>query len=173
MTYFDIKNDYVDWLKSTKVTFDLAICLHAPNHLKAVEHGFDEDWLRRKLTHYFNVLDRKLFKLDHKKRGKRMQRFVVLGHTDTVGWHAHICVATPERISQKKLIALMHLLWLKHMHINSTANTKFKRKLFWAEEINAGYVKYSNDNANDLSSIKFGHAHTVDKGTVDILNCHF
>lgn len=169
MTYFDTKKQYEEWIKATDVTYDISICLHTPILLRVVERGFDELWLSRKLTRYFNELDRKLFKSAHRKRKLRMKRLVVLGHTDSVGWHAHVCVNTPSGTSPEKLLIMMNLLWLKHMKVSKLGNNTFTQKLFWGERTNAGYTHYTISNARE----QLGGASTELKGSVDILNCHF
>jgi hypothetical protein len=169
MSYFDTQKQYDNWLKTRNLTFDVAICLHTPNQLRVEERGFDEQWLSKKLTRYFNELDRKLFKSAHRKRNVRMKRLVVLGHTDNVGWHAHVCAITPSDISPEKLLLTMNLLWLKHMKVSKFGNNTFTNKLFWGERTNAGYTHYSISNARELPS----GATAEPNGSVDILNCHF
>lgn len=176
MSISSLKQAYETWLEAEKVEWDLAISLHAPNQLRVAERGFDEYWLQKKLMHYFNVLDRRLFKTKHRRHQIRMQRLVVLGHAESVGWHAHVCIVTPQHIQQDKLAAAMHLLWLKHMNVKNTANTAFKDKLFWAEPISGNYQSYTLLNATELSGITSGTHYGTEQttqGTLDILNCHF
>jgi hypothetical protein len=176
MSISSVKQAYETWMEAEKIEWNLAISLHASNQLRAAERGFDEYWLQAKLRRYFNELDRKLFRTDYTRRGVRMQRLVALGHTDTVGWHAHVCAVTPKHIGQDKLISAMHLLWLKHMNVKTTSNTAFKDKLFWAQPMTGRYQNYTFNNAADISGINsgthYGNAQAR-SGTLDILNCHF
>ena len=115
--------------------------MHIPNRLRSDLKGWDDIWLEKQLRLYFNKLDRCVFKVDHRRRGKRLKRVITLEKTATVGWHAHVSISTPPAIDQAWLIEQMHRLW--HQHVGKDQTGKFEDKLFWAEPAQGNYVEYS------------------------------
>ena len=141
VSHSKLRSEWQEWLLSSRHGWDVGICLHVPNSLRVAENGWDERWLQRRLSRFFNQLDRRIHKAAHRNRGVRVARCVALERTDLVGWHAHAMLATPTGWQHEDFIQLMRKLW--HEDLGSYRACRFENQLFWAEPISNNYGSYS------------------------------
>lgn len=142
MTPLQERAAIINWVTDQPHHFNVAVALSPPKSLRAAEKGWDDLWLQRKLTHFFNLLDRRVFgAAANRRRGLRVPRFVVLERTDESGWHAHIALSTPPHFDATQLIALAKRLWISCL--KEHARGPFQEHLFWAETVTGAYIRYS------------------------------
>jgi hypothetical protein len=137
----ELRAAYIKWVKQYRDTLDVCATLHTPIAMKAAENGWDSDFLQKQLWRYFNNLDRRVFKAAHRNRAVRLYRWVTLEKSETVGWHAHISISTPDNFTQAEFIDLAKTLWLKQ--IARYTNPKFKSRLSVIEPIEGEFFRYS------------------------------
>lgn len=150
------------WVDASNVSWDIAACWHLP--LSDVKGDIEQAEInvRTKMRRYFNLLDRRIFKAQH-KRGHRVQRFIKLEYAKSVGWHVHGILATPPHVSREHLIEIAETTWL-HCLSNQRVGLP-KTRLAWCEPIEDRYPQYSRKQS-------FGTLHNA-KGSIDILNTYF
>lgn len=129
------------WFYECGIKPTIAVCLHTPQRMRVAQNGYDDIWLERINSVYFNQLDRRIFKSAHRHKNLRLKRFVFMEHTDSVGWHTHFVTETPPAMSIEDTICLMEKLWLKQCRTFAAHN--FIDRLFWAEKIETDYLAYS------------------------------
>ena len=151
-----------DWVSATGIDWDIAACWHLP--LSDIDGGVEQAELHisRKLRLYFNKLDRRVFKAQHKK-GFRVRRFITLEHAASVGWHVHGILATPSHVDQRQFITEVQQVWLhcaQHDKIGLP-----RTNLAWCEAIRDSYARYTTKNS-------FG-ATQFARGAIDLHNTFF
>jgi hypothetical protein len=151
-----------EWVKATGIAWDIAACWHLPICDMAGDVEHVEMAVGRKLRRYFNQLDRRIFKADH-KLGFRVKRFITLEHAKSVGWHVHGFLATPEHMSQKQLIEDVKQVWLDCVQYDKIGLPL--SRLTWCEPITSHYPQYTTKHS-------FGPLQNA-KGAMDIQNTYF
>lgn len=149
------------WIDDTGVKWDVCATLHIPKKMREAKCGHTSDGLAKELREYFNALDRAVYKAAHKNRGMRVLRYVVLEYEESVGWHAHIALKTPDGQSSAELIQLADKLWRKKC--KQYTNRKFDERLTKIEEIRGRFIDYMN---------KFVTGEEDSKGLFDDKNTH-
>lgn len=124
------------WIASTGISLDLAFSVHIPEALRWKERGWDDIWLSCKLRPYFADLDR----LAMKSYAPAIPRVVVLHHSQSVGWHAHFQMQTPQNWSQVDFASFAYNHWRRSL--GAYRNCKFEQSLLWSEPVVAGHMPY-------------------------------
>lgn len=150
------------WLDASNVNWDIAACWHLPLSDLNCDIEQAEITVGTKMRRYFNLLDRRIFKAQH-KRGRRVQRFITLEHAKSVGWHVHGILATPPHVLRDHLIELAEVTWLDCLSNQRVGLPK--TRLAWCEPIEDRYPQYSTKQS-------FGPLHNA-KGSIDYLNTYF
>lgn len=157
-----LKSATDNWVSAQDIVWDIAACWHLPlSDLKSDIENVEMS-VGTKLRRYFNTLDRRIFKAQHKK-GQRIKRFITLEHADSVGWHVHGILETPQHIQQQHLVSVV-----KHTWIDCIQNDKIglpQTRLAWCEPIEARYPQYTTKNS-------FAPLHRA-RGTIDLQNTYF
>jgi hypothetical protein len=137
------------FIHEKKGKFDVGVCLNVPNKMRFIQSGNDDIWLQRHLSVYLNKVDRRIYKAAHKNRGVRTKRVVSLEYTKNTGWHAHMCVETPDGMTNDDLINKLGTVWLKY--VSKWKGKRFTdERLFWADEIKEGYDQYTTKNGTNI-----------------------
>jgi hypothetical protein len=134
------RDTIMDWVRPLPTALDLAFSLHVPASLRWQEQGWDEQWLSKRLKHFFTDLDRKALGAANRRKHLHLDRLVVLHQSPNVGWHAHCQITTPQCLSQDQLALLAERLWLRSL--GPHARGKFQQRLFWCEPVVAGHMPY-------------------------------
>lgn len=150
------------WASGTGVVWDIAACWHLP--FGDMEGGIDDVDIRigKKLRRYFNQLDRRIFKAQH-KRGHRVKRFITLEHAESVGWHVHGFLATPSHIDQQDFMEDVRQVWQRCVRYDRIGLPR--TRLAWCEPIVNRYPQYTTKHS-------FGPLQGA-KGTIDTQNAYF
>jgi hypothetical protein len=150
------------WVSSNGINWDIAACWHLPlsDLIGDVENV--EMRVGTKLRRYFNTLDRRIFKAQH-KRGQRIKRFITLEHADSVGWHVHGILETPQQSDQQHLISVVKETWIDCVQKDKIGLPR--AHLAWCEPIEDRYAQYTTKHS-------FAPLHRA-RGTIDYLNTYF
>lgn len=168
----DQKSQWIAYVKSLGLKFDITICWHAPNRLLRAELGglVDADsvgwsahWLQKRLKHCLNKLDRRVLKSAHRNKHIKIWRLVTTEYAEGVGWHAHALMATPPGHAQKKIIDWASWMWLHEL--GGEFENDFLPYLVRAEPTKGDYLSYITKTLG--SHIDDG------VGTVDLVNTAF
>ena len=145
----DLEHALAERIKESGAKFNVGVCVHVPHKMRLEQSGYDDIWLQRHIGVYLNKLDRRIHKAAHKNRGLRIKRVVALEHTVGVGWHSHMCVETPQNMTDDELIEEMGSVWLRY--VGKWQNSGFSNdRLFWAEQIEEGYSQYTTKNGKNI-----------------------
>ena len=145
----ELKNSLSKFTKLNDTKFTVGVCVHVPNKMRWAQSGNDDIWLQRHLGVYLNKQDRRIYKAAHKNRGVRLKRIVALEYTVNTGWHAHLCVQTPDHMSDEDLVAEMGDCWLRY--VKKWKSPRFNDdRLFWAKQIKQGYYEYTIKNGKNI-----------------------
>lgn len=129
------------WAYDRSRDFELGVCLCFPATMKQAERGYDARWAQVQLSRFFNKMDRRLFGNDHKRRGVRLERLVVLEHAPNIGWHAHLAMPVPAGMAGLRFPNLIRKLWLDR--IKPFANRTNIETYCWVEPITGVYADYA------------------------------
>jgi hypothetical protein len=151
-----------DWIKNTGVKWDVCATLHVPAAKRKAEQGWTADWLSNELRHYFNRLDRRIFKSAHRYHGARVKRFITLENGGGVGWHAHALLRTPAGVLQAEFIALADQLW--HEQQARYAAAHFQSRLSLIEPVTGNFAYYMIKSVHNGSNLN--------RGVLDLENIH-
>ena len=154
MSNIKLQQELTQWRFNTDIDYCIAVTWHVPNTMRYHQNGYDDIWLSKTLTCYFNKVDRRLFKAAHRNRTARLPRFVFLEHTDGVGWHAHGYLAKAPNITTQATIEALEAIW--HKHCKQYKTQAFEHRLFWAEKIDADYYGYASKQAFSGNQIHSG-----------------
>lgn len=151
-----------DWVQSTGVKWDVCATLHVPDKKRKAQQGWSADWLSDELRHYFNQLDRNIFKSAHRNHGARVNRFITLENSEGVGWHAHALLRTPVGMQQAAFISLADQLWQAQQARYAAAH--FQSRLSVIEPLHGNFAYYMIKSVHDGSDNS--------KGVLDLRNIH-
>lgn len=144
------KDAWVDWVEGWTTNFDLDVCWHVPNEMRAAQQGYGHEWLQKQLSSYFKQVELQLFKSIPQRQRPKLERFVVLEHEDGVGWHAHALIATPEQCKQAHVQEVLRDTWEKR--VGQFCKEEFKQRLFWIRKAEVGYLSYCLKRAIDVGN---------------------
>jgi len=151
-----------DWIKNTGVKWDVCATLHVPEAKRKAAQGWTADWLSDELRHYFNKLDRRIFKSAHRYHGARVNRFITLENSEGVGWHAHALLRTAVGMQQAAFISLADQLW--HAQQERYATACFQSRLSAIEPLHGNFAYYM------IKSVHGGSDNS--EGVLDLRNIH-
>jgi hypothetical protein len=151
-----------DWVQNTGVKWDVCATLHVPEAKRIAAQGWTADWLSDELRHYFNQLDRDIFKSAHRNHGARVYRFITLENSEGVGWHAHALLRTPVGMQQAAFISLADQLWQAQQARYAAAH--FQLRLSVIEPLRGNFAYYMIKSVHDGSDNS--------KGVLDLQNIH-
>lgn len=151
-----------DWVQNTGIKWDVCATLHVPEAKRKAAQGWTADWLSKELRHYFNQLDRQVFKSAHCRQGVRINRFITLEHSEGVGWHAHALLRTPAGIQQASFIALADQLWEAQQARYAAAH--FQPRLSVIEPLHGNFAYYMIKSVHDGADNS--------RGVLDLQNIH-
>ena len=151
-----------DWVQNAGVKWDVCATLHVPEAKRKAAQGWTADWLSGELRHYFNQLDRDIFKSAHRNHGARVYRFITLENSDGVGWHAHAMLRTPASIQQAAFISLADQLWQAQQARYASAH--FQSRLSLIEPLRGNFAYYMIKSVHDGADNS--------KGVLDLRNIH-
>jgi len=152
---------WVDWMIGLDANFDLACCWHASQYLRIEQWGWDEQWLKRHLSAYFNKVSKRVFSNVPVKQRSNIARFITLEHADGVGWHAHGVLSKPKHVTEEEFIEIMRSLWIDQM--GGYRVGRLRDRLFDCKQIEGNYQQYALKSATD----KDEHLNRVLRGTWD------
>lgn len=135
-----LKNAQTEWLKERSKYWNICAALHVPNAMRKHYFGYDEHWLAKELTRYFNKVDRHIYKAAHKNRGMRLQRIITLEYSENVGWHAHGIFDCAEGYNEDETIEILKRYWQKQTE--RFAIQKFEQRLDYFEYDRGNYIDY-------------------------------
>lgn len=135
------------WAQNAGVKWDVCATLHVAEAKRKAQQGWTADWLSAELRHYFNQLDRRIFKSAHRRHGTRVNRFITLENSDGVGWHAHTLLQTPEGMQQAAFIALADQLWQAQQARYAAAH--FQSRLSVIEPLHGNFAYYMIKSVHD------------------------
>ena len=151
-----------DWVQNTGVKWDVCATLHVPEAKRKAAQGWTADWLSDELRHYFNQLDRRVFKSAHRNHGARVYRWVTLENSDGVGWHAHALLRTPVGMQQAAFISLTDQLW--RAQLARYAAAYFQSRLSVIEPLRGNFAYYMIKSVHDGADDS--------RGVLDLRNIH-
>ena len=158
------KEAVINWVEGWESNFDLDVCFHVPKEMRVIQNGNGHEWLQKQLSAYFNIVEKELFKSIPVRQRQKLSRFIVLEHANSVGWHAHALIATPDNCKQAQVCDVMRDIWERR--VGQYCKDEFRQRLFWIRKSEFGYLNYclkyvieNNDNAN-----------AVNKGIIDLEN---
>jgi len=131
------KEVLLEWVRAKQVCLDMAFAVHVPSSETGTGRARDDIWLSQKLSRFFRQLDERIARHGIEKH---VERLVVMHLSPDVGWHAHFQIATPQHMAQQEFADLVKRLWLRS--VGGGKRCTMKRRLFWAEEVRAGYLPY-------------------------------
>jgi len=152
----------IDWINNTGVKWDVCATLHVPEAKRKAAQGWTADWLSKELRHYFNQLDREIFKSAHRRRGARINRFITLEYSEGVGWHAHALLRTPVCMQQAAFISLADQLWQAQQARYAAAH--FQSRLSLIEPLQGNFAFYMIKSVHDGADNS--------RGVLDLRNIH-
>lgn len=162
------------WLYDQAADFDVAVCLCFPAEMKQVESGYDDRWAQLHISRFFNRIDRRLFKNEHKRKGKRIERLVVLEHAPTVGWHAHIALPCPSGWTSVSFANLLRREWFDE--IKRHARGLNIETYCWVKPIEGHYADYTlkwiSPHLNDEKVDELSRCARFDELNSHFLNDH-
>lgn len=141
-----------DWIKNTGVKWDVCATLHVPEGKRKAEQGWTAGWLSNELRHYFNKLDRRIFKSAHRNHGARVNRFVTLENSEGVGWHGHALLSTPSGMQQAAFVSLADQLWHEQQARYTAAH--FQSRLSLIEPVTGNFAYYMIKSVHNGSNLK-------------------
>jgi hypothetical protein len=151
-----------DWAQNTGVKWDICATLHVAEAKRKAAQGWTADWLSAELRHYFNRLDRHIFKSAHRRHGARFNRLITLELSEGVGWHAHALLQTPEGMQQTAFISLADQLWQAQQGRYAAAH--FQSRLSVIEPLHGNFAYYMIKSVHDGADNS--------RGVLDLRNIH-
>jgi hypothetical protein len=146
--------------------WNIAVTLHTPLRLRYLQNGYDELWLERQISVFFNMLSKKIFAGIPKKQRPMLRRLITLEKDTYVGWHAHGVITTPDHLDDDTLIDAINEVWGSMM--NPYASREFKDRLVWCEAIRGNYQQYCVKAALTSQA----HGYSGQFGTISLHNTH-
>ena len=146
--------------------WNIAVTLHTPLRLRYLQEGYDELWLERQISVFFNMLSKKIFAGIPKKQRPMLRRLITLEKDTYVGWHAHGVITTPDHLDDETLIEAINEVWGAMM--NPYASREFKDRLVWCEPIRGNYQQYCVKAALTSQA----HGYSGQFGTISLHNTH-
>ena len=163
----DLRNALDNWEAANGIKWDTAVVLHTSDRMRAAENGWDDIWLQKTVRRYFNAVDRRIFKNEHKRRGVRCARFVTLERNASVGWHCHFITATPPNLIAADFQQILVREWHEIARRYDRGNCQ--KAVAWIEPITGDYKRYITKHA-------FHHGTNIDAhndiGAFDSMNTH-
>ena len=128
------------WLGEHSTLWNVVVTWHVPETMRRHYRGYDEDWLARELTRYFNKVDRRIYKAGLKNRGMRLPRIITLEYNESVGWHAHGLLDCAPGKNEDETLELLTKLWRKHT--DRFATDRFEKHLVIGQYDNGKALPY-------------------------------
>ena len=155
-----------NWLYTTGYDWRVACCWHVPQSMRNEQSGHSKEWLERQMSAYLNTLDKQIYAHIPVSKRPRLPRFIVLERSAGVGWHAHGLMENPPHLSRHELTALLADTW--ENRVGRYCDGIFDQRLFWCEERDRDYAKYSIKSAIELEG------YNVDgvNGYIDLRNTY-
>ena len=155
-----------NWLYSTGYDWRVACCWHVPQSMRNEQSGHSKEWLERQMSAYLNTLDKQIYAHIPVSKRPRLPRFIVLERSAGVGWHAHGLMENPPHLTRDEFTVLLSQVWEKR--VSNYCDDIFDQRLFWCEERDRDYAKYSIKNAIELEG------YNVDgvNGYIDLKNTY-
>ena len=146
--------------------WNIAVTLHTPLRLRYLQEGYDELWLERQISVFFNILSKRIFAGIPKKQRPMLRRLITLEKDTYVGWHAHGVITTPDHLADETLIEAINEVWGSMM--NPYASREFKDRLAWCEAIHGNYQQYCLKTALSAQA----HGYSGQFGTISLHNTY-
>ncbi len=147
------KNEVRNWLKPQY--FDLAIGMHLPRRIQSefqrLRIGDDQISFSLELRHCLNRFDRRIYRGRHRRQNMRVPRLVFLEHQESVGWHAHILIRSPDDFAP----AILNRLW--HQQVRNYTTKDFGDKLYWSEPLLGNYFEYATKFLDRGAEVDWGN----------------
>ena len=155
-----------NWLYTTGYDWRVACCWHVPQNMRNEQSGHSKEWLERQMSAYLNTLEKQIYAHIPVSKRPRLPRFIVLERSAGVGWHAHGLMENPPHLSRHELTALLADTW--ENRVGRYCDGIFDQRLFWCEERDRDYAKYSIKSAIELEG------YNVDgvNGYIDLRNTY-
>lgn len=152
-----IRDDVRSWLKPQNV--DLAVGMHLPRLLQGefrrLRIGDDQISFSQQLRHCFNRFDQRIYRGRHRRQNMRVSRLIFLEHQESVGWHAHILIRSPDDLGPIQTSAILNRLW--HQRVRNYTTKDFGDKLYWSEPLLGNYFEYATKFLDRGAEVDWGN----------------